>query len=335
MNALKKTAIILGVLVAAALITSPLLPDKVGVSAEITLASDPSALFASVASLSFPETWDPRLVNENLTVTGLELEPGYVGSACTWEGSRFGNGRVEVVAVKEGEYIESQLWSMGAKQPVLVRWTFEPLIRGTRTVYSFEQDVAKPLEWYRLILGRSILKGDIEYGMLRVEEYLWAGLVDDSSTGEITIETLQPFEAMVVQKRGNLERGFTQMGGLYGLILQEAAKQHLHVAGAPFIHVLDHDGNTGQFDYLFGIPVSGKGTDSGHYLARSYPEMKVVQLLHRGPYEILPDSYSELNVYIMDTGIEVKGEILEFYHAWMMNESDSAAWQTLIILPLK
>jgi hypothetical protein len=335
MKALKVIGIIVGVLVAAILIVPLFAPATAVVSSEIEIALEPGQIFPSVASYEHREAWDPWLTSDSTAVATIESKPGHVGSTYAWEGEAVGFGKMEVISVKENEYIQANIWFGGAEEPALVEWEFTPAEGGTRAVWSFTQETAYPFGRLGMMIGKAFLKQSFDLGLANLKEFLEANPPSLSCLGPITVGTLPAFEALVAKGAGTMEELGQTLGKLYGMLYAEAGKQKLEVLDPGFVHYLDYDEAKNFSNFLAGVQVHEQGMASGDVMTKSYPEMKVVQALHTGPYEKFVDSYAELGKFIEDNGLEVTGEGIEFYEVTMNEEPDPAKWQTLIVFPLK
>lgn len=335
MKALRIILIIIGVLVAIILIVPLFSASTAQVSAETEIALKPSDIFPGVASFSDREAWDPWVSQDSTAEVTVQSEKDFVGSTYAWKGEKVGQGKMEVISVRENEYIESSLWFGEVETPALVEWTFEELSGGTRVVWSFAQETAWPIERFGMMFGKIFLKQSFELGLANLKEYLESKPQAKSTLGPITVETQTSMFAMVAAGAGTMETMAQQLGDLYGLIYAEVEKQGLQVAGPAFIHYLDFDESTNFSNYLAGFMVDRGGTDSGEVKLAEYPEMQVVQAMHTGPYEELKNSYEKMDQYILSEGLEMSGEAFEFYVTGMMTEADNSKWETRIALPLK
>jgi len=335
MKALKIILIILGVLVAAILIVPLFSPATAEVSAEIEIALEPSQIFPAVASFIKRYEWDPWITQDSTADALIEPQPGYVGSTYAWKGEKVGTGKMEVISVKENQYIESSLWFGEVEEPSLVEWNFTPKDGATHVVWSFTQDTKYPIGRLGMMFGKIFLKSSFELGLDNLKEYLEALPQSKSSLSSISIESQAALFALVADGAGTMEDMGQQLGELYGAVYAEIEKQQLQVAGPAFVHYLDYDETTGHSNYRAGFQVASKGKSAGLVEAVSYPEMKAVQATHSGPYEEFSISYEKMDAYIKENGLEISGEAFEFYATGMMTESDPALWQTIIAFPLK
>jgi len=336
MKALKIIGIIVGVLVAAILIVPIFTPSPAVVRADVEIALEPEQIFPSVASFKGRDLWDPWLSADSTADARIESRDGYVGSTYSWEGVALGTGRMEVISVKENEYIESHLWFGDVDSPALVEWTFEQVDGGTSVVWSFSQDTKYPFGRLGMIFGKMFLKQSFDLGLSQLKQLMESDPpAEPTCLGPITIETQAPFQAMVAEGSGTMADIGAALGELYGIIFSELGKQQLEHAGPAFVHYLDFDETTGISNYLPGAMVKTAGKTKGKVKAVNYPGMKVVRAIHTGPYEKFTESYGIMAEYIENQGIEVSGEAFEFYLVNAQDEPDPAKWQTVIAFPIK
>ena len=338
MKALRVILIIVLVLVAAILIVPLFSPATAEVSAETTIALEPEDIFPTVASFVERHEWDPWYTQDSTADVRYGPKYGYVGSTYSWEGQKIGTGRMEVISVKENEYIESSLWFGDVDTPSLVEWNFKAVDGGTKVVWSFSQETTYPIGRLGMMFGKIFLKQSFELGLANLKELMETNPPSPwvlSTLSPIAIGTQNAMLALVADGAGTMETIGEQLGELYGLLFAEAGSQQLDIAGAPFVHYLDYDESTGFSNYRAGIVVNKLGSDAGAVKAVAYPEMEVVQAVRTGPYEEFSTSYDELGAYMEANEIQVSGEAFEFYQVGMMAESDPSLWETLIAFPLK
>ncbi len=336
MKALKIIGIIVGVFVAAILIVPLFTPSPAIVKSSIEISLEPEQIFPSVASFKGRDLWDPWLSADSTADARIEPKPAYVGSTYSWEGVAVGAGRMEVISVKENEYVESHLWFGNVESPALVEWTFEQVDGGTSVVWSFTQETKYPFGRLGMIFGKMFLQQSFDQGLSQLKELMESNPpAVVSCLGPITIEVQAPFEAMVADGSGTMDELGVKLGELFGLVFSEVGKQQLELAGPAFVHYLDFDEASGISHYLPGVMVKAAGKTSARVKAVSHPEMKVVRALHTGPYEKFMESYGLLMAYIEANGIEVTGEGFEFYVVSAQEDPNPANWKTVIAFPIK
>jgi len=338
MKALRVILIIVLVLVAAILIVPLFSPATAEVSAETTIALEPDEIFPTVASFNSRQEWDPWYTQDSTADVRLEPKQGYVGSTYSWEGQKIGTGRMEVISVKENEYIESSLWFGKVETPSLVEWHFEAVDGGTKVTWSFSQETTYPIGRLGMMFGKIFLNRSFELGLANLKELMETNPPSPlvlSRLGPIAVETMPAMLSLVADGAGTMETIGEQLGELYGILFAEAGKQALEIIGAPFVHYLDYDESTGFSNYRAGVIVNKMGSNAGAVHAVAYPSVEVAQALHKGPYEEFTLSYGKMDAYIQVNSLEISGEAFEFYQVGAMQESHSSLWETLIAFPLK
>lgn len=335
MKALRVILIIVVVLLAAILIVPLFSPATAEVSAEITIEREASMIFPSVASFKDRTLWDPWLTQDSTAGATIEAKAGYVGSTYAWEGEAVGSGRMEVITVRENEYIESHLWFGEVEEPAVVTWTFESVDEGTHIVWAFSQETAYPIGRLGMMFGKIFLKQSFELGLVNLKELMESMEQEIAPTGAISVATLPAMNVLLADGAGTMEEMAAQLPELYALLYQTAGEQGLQVIGVPFVNYLDYDEETGYSNFRVGIEVIGMGSDAGKVKAEAYAETEAVQCIHSGPYESLTDSYDALSAYMQEHQLLVAGNAIEYYEVGAMSESDPALWKTLIAFPLQ
>ena len=335
MKVLRVILIIVIVLVAAVLIIPLFAPATAEVSAETTIKRDASGIFPSVASFKGRTLWDPWLTQDSTAEATIDSKAGFVGSTYAWEGKAVGSGRMEVISVRENEYIESHLWFGDVEEPALVQWNFEAADEGTHVVWSFSQETSYPIARLGMMFGKLFLKKSFELGLANLKE-LMESMPEEAGSGEgVSVETLPAMNVLLTDGAGTPEEMAADLDELYALLFQTAQEQGLEVVGVPFVNYLDYDEETGFSNYRVGIEVSTMGSDAGKVKAEAYPETEAVQIIHKGPYETLISDYEALDAYIQKQDLEVAGNAIEYYQVSAATEQDPENWLTLIAFPLK
>ena len=177
MKALKIIGIIVGLMVAAILIVPLFSPATAELSSSIEIALEPAQIFPSVASFEGREKWDPWLTTDSTAEASIESVSGYLGSTYAWKGEKVSFGKMEVISVKENEYIGSHLWFGDMETPSLVEWSFQAVDGATHVVWSFAQETTYPFGRLGMMIGSVFLKKSFDLGLAK-------GLSGSTLTGE-------------------------------------------------------------------------------------------------------------------------------------------------------
>ncbi|MEA3463447.1 MAG: SRPBCC family protein, partial [Bacteroidota bacterium] len=214
MKALRVILIIVVVLLAAILIVPLFSPATAEVSAETTIDLKANRIFPKVASFIGRELWDPWLTQDSTADARIEPNSAYVGSTYSWTGEKVGSGRMEVISVKENEYIESHLWFGDVEEPALVEWKFEPVDGGTHVSWSFTQETTYPIGRLGMMFGKIFLKQSFELGLANLKVLMESMSNKHSALGPITVEAMQAMLTLVADGAGTMETIGEQLGEL-------------------------------------------------------------------------------------------------------------------------
>jgi effector-binding domain-containing protein len=98
--------------------------------------------------------------------------------------------------------------------------------------------------------------------------------------------------------------------------------------GPPFGKYYGTPGET--VDVEAGFPVDTAIDRSADVIPGSLPAGKVVEILHVGPYDTMHRSYSELERYFIDAGLEPGSIMWESYLSDPETAPDPASWRTQV-----
>ena len=335
MKVLRVILIVVAVLVAAILIVPLFSPSTAQVSAQTDIMRDVSKIFPAVASFKGRALWDPWLTQDSTAEAAIESKAAYVGSTYAWKGEAIGTGRMEVISVRENEYIQSHLWFGEVAKPALVEWKFEAMDGATHVVWSFSQETSYPFERLGMMFGKIFLRHSFELGLANLKELIESMKEPSGPTGSISVATLPAMNVLLADDSGTMEEISEKLAEFYPLLFQTAGDQGLEVVGVPFVDYLDYDEETGFSNFRAGIQVSSPGSNAGRVRAESYPSVEAVQCIHRGSYESSAATYEALDAFIQEQGLEVAGNAMEYYQVSAATEQDPQQWLTLIAFPLK
>jgi len=325
------------VLVVAVLILVILLfmPSTVKVSSTTEISLSPAQVFHSAASFADQGSWDPWLATEPEAKWTVEPQKDYVGSEYSWSGKKIGSGKQIVDSVVFGKYIANTIYFGDDPVGSLVEWVFENSENGTKVNWSFNSKTHYPIGRLMMNLMKNRLQADFDKGLANFKKHFEAHPPTLGTLSEFEYSKIAPMYAMVIKSEGTMDEYATQMGASFGKIMEAIQSQGLQPAGAPFCHYVSFDEATGVTTYLTGIPVMAKGKDTDGVMAKKYPEIKVIQAMHTGPYEELMASYQKFMEHLAANQIETTQEAFEFYYTDPATEPNVMKWKTLIAFPLK
>ena len=117
-------------------------------------------------------------------------------------------------------------------------------------------------------------------------------------------------------------------GELYGYILQSGQTP----SGMPFAIYHSMDGNS--VDLECGMPVATPMEGAGRIEAGELPGGTVVTVVHRGPYDTLPQTWAALVEWMGAKELQPAGAPWEVYLTDPVTEPDQSKWRTEIFFPV-
>lgn len=125
----------------------------------------------------------------------------------------------------------------------------------------------------------------------------------------------------------------TAMGPAIQEVLSAVSAQKVGPAGPVFSHHFRMDPAT--FDFVVGVPVSGRLEPTGRLELGELPAATVARTIYRGPYEGLGSAWGEFNAWIEESGHTPRSDLWESYRLGPESGSDPAEWETELNRPLE
>jgi effector-binding domain-containing protein len=121
-------------------------------------------------------------------------------------------------------------------------------------------------------------------------------------------------------------------GPAVGELMKALAAQGVEPVGAVFAHHLKMSPDT--FDFELGVKVSAPVKAAGRMKPGQLPARKVAHTVYSGPYEGLPNAWSEFNSWMKANGHEQAEDLWEVYSVGPQSNPDPANWRTELNRPL-
>ncbi len=116
-------------------------------------------------------------------------------------------------------------------------------------------------------------------------------------------------------------------------LISTVAEQGGEVTGPVFAHHFRMDPDV--FDFAIGVPVSESIESTKRVEASELPAMKVARTVYHGPYDGLPDAWSEFHKWIEEQGFEFESDAVERYVLGPESDPDPSNWETELVRPLE
>ena len=123
------------------------------------------------------------------------------------------------------------------------------------------------------------------------------------------------------------------MGPLFGEVYAHIQQSGQQPAGMPFAmyHAMDND----TVDLECGMPVASPDEGAGRVKAGELPAGTVATVIHVGPYDALPQTWSSLLEWMGSQGLQPAGAPWEVYVTDPGAEPDQSKWRTDIFFPVR
>ncbi len=122
------------------------------------------------------------------------------------------------------------------------------------------------------------------------------------------------------------------MGPGYTELMAALSAQGIKPTGPWFTHHLRMD--PAIFDFEICVPVAGPISPVGRVRAGRLPASRVARTIYHGPYEGLPEAWTEFQAWIAAQGHTAAVDLWEVYAAGPETSNDAAAWRTELNRPL-
>ena len=334
MKVLKWVLIVLGSLIAIFLIYSASQSNQLNVEESITINAPADKIFYEISHF---ENWMEWSVWSKLDAE-MEQEfsetMGEVGSYSEWKSDhpRVGNGRQEVVEIRQNEYqkvamqfegMEGTAYAAFILEPsddgVLVRWTFE----GAETPFY--------MNWINGLIEPELRKNYVA-GLEALKVYV-EGMADDVQLPAGT--SIEEMEAQMIISIVDSTTGegisakLTEMYTELSIFVE--SNQDLNMAGMPL--AIYHDYAPERVIMEGAFTVQGSAESAGRVKVGELPQGTVIKGIHYGDYAASEDLHNAIYGYIEASDYEMAGSPWEVY-ANDPTMVDSADVETHIFYPI-
>ena len=146
------------------------------------------------------------------------------------------------------------------------------------------------------------------------------------------IVVLEPQEAIAVRGDVPMADLPTFFATAFAEAAQAAAASGVDIVGPPFGFYPKQPTETVAVEA--GFPVSAWPVSHGSAHPLMLPGGRVVQAMHVGPYETMKQTYTTLQAWMADRGLQPAVGMWECYLSDPGVERDPATWRTMIVWPI-
>ncbi len=340
MKALKVIVAILLLLVAAFLIVALFLPSSAKTTFTMEMNAPAKVIFKQVNHLPSWEAWSPwAAADPEMQITYAEIVEGE-GASYSWTSAKQGNGSMTITGSYPDTLILFDLNFVGQGNAGSF-WRFQENEGGvTEVTWGLSLDsLAYPLSrYFGLFLG-SMMQSSFEKGLNKLKEI--AEAQKDASagrTGEITEAVVSDQFILAIKDSCKMEEFSSFFEHGFAHLMELVSAQGLEVT-APLMGVWHTWNPEGYSVVEAAVPVkqlpAAKTPFEHNIQGRMLKGGKVVTAVHYGAPETSLMTYTALDAYVADKGLQQRDEVWEIYIKSMASEMDPDKWETQIVFPLK
>lgn len=142
---------------------------------------------------------------------------------------------------------------------------------------------------------------------------------------ETRLAAILPLTVSLDQIRNVMGPGLTELN-------ETLATQAIASAGPWYTHHFKPPAET--FDFEIGIPVTQPVAAAGRVRPGTWPAMRMVRTVYRGPYEGLPAAWTAFQQWIKESGLRTAAELWEQYVVGPESSPNPTDWRTELSQPL-
>lgn len=338
MRILKRTALVLVIVLLVYIVAAFFCKSKVHVERSIAVKAEAATIFNQINTLKNWKNWSYwDNIDKNMKSVYSGPEAG-VGAKHSWESASdsVGKGTLTITKSEPNKFVETELAFEGMGTS-LGGWKINDSA-GTVTVSTY-MDINVDFLFRPMMAMMNMdemLGSDFNKSLSNLKNY--CEKLPANPELKIEATTIGPMKMLTIKDSADESNISQKLGELYGQIGAVMKKQNLNMAGAPFAfydHVQDLEGGKMKFVLRAGITIDRAGKTDGRV---EYSEMRggnVVKGMHYGSYESTGISHDLMQKWMQENGKTIIGSPWETYVTDPMTVADTSKWLTEIYYPVK
>lgn len=315
MKILKWIIIILIALVAVFLIYSATQPNKATVSESIEIEQPASLIYADLTNFENWKNWsvwakmDPNMKNE------YSETMGEIGSYSAWTSNHemVGNGRQEVVDLRENEYLKFKMNFEDWPGTKYAEFILEENDGKTTVTWTYE---GNETPFYMNAMNGMIekmLSQNYTDGLNNMKGYLESMEAKPEVDNPLNLEVIEVEARKIISIKDSTDAmGISaKLGELYGELSVFMAMKEIEGAGMPL--AIYHHYSADKVILEAALPYTGEVESEGRIMATETPAGKVIKGIHYGSYESSESTHMGIEEFGNASGLEFNGPCWEVY----------------------
>jgi effector-binding domain-containing protein len=335
-----------GIVIAALLVISFVLPSKSHVERSMSMKADKAVLFDLVNDLHKWEMWSPwHDLDPNMKIKYNEIANGK-GAKYEWtsENKNVGNGSMEIIDSKPNDEILIQM-HFGEMGKPTAKFNFLKEGDATKVVWCFDGDCNEmpfymiPMCKYFNLFMDKMIGADYEKGLKRLDSVSMAApKIAEGKVESITELEVPTRNCITMKGETKIQDISKTLGELYSKIQAKIDENKLAMAGAPCAMYPGYKPGDTLVKIIACIPTNNlcKGKCDEGMKCMEIKTTKCVMSKYLGPYETNHIAYEAIQKYITEHKLTMSGDMpWEEYENDPMTEKDPSKYITNVYWPIK
>jgi effector-binding domain-containing protein len=334
MNTVKILLSIILVAIIGSLTWAFFLPADVHIEEKTTIDAPMENVFNQVNNFHNWKNWAPW--QDTVYHTKFEGPQQGVGARMLWTDEKEGRSVQTITESKYGEEIVTELVFGKDENPAKAIFKFKETSNGVEV--SWIMDVNNLSYPFGRFVGFMINKGashNFKKGVEKMKEYVEANINTPYYDGYTINEDERATKYYIAYSdSGKMEELQSKIANAYSVIMKTMSENKITPKAYPIVEWNNFDPQgISSFTALMETGKDYKINGDAH--SYTIPEGKFVWVKYIGPYEQSDIAWNNLDKYIKDNKLEMRGDPFEEYITDPGTEADSTKWITNIYFPVK
>ena len=269
MKALKWIGIILLILIAVFLIFSATQADHIELEESVIIDAPVEQVYAEISDFNNWADWSTWNQMDTNMRSEFSEEMGVVGAWNQWwsENPQVGNGRQEVVEIRENEYMKVALTFEGMEDAVHAEMILEPVEEGTKLRWTFiGADMPFYMGWMNALI-KPALEMNYQQSLKMLKEQMESMPAEAPMPEQLEIVTLEAQPIISILDSTNPEGISALLGQLYTeLGIYASSTEGVEITGMPL--AIWHQYSEDKAVFEAAMPISGSGENKGRVMVK-------------------------------------------------------------------
>ena len=334
MKALKIIGIAIGIIILLFLVVGLTSPKAGNIDRSIVVDASPAMVYKEVNSFKNFNQWSPWFTVDPETVYTYEGPGSGVGAKMSWESDHpdVGAGTQWIIESTPNKAVIVEL-DFGFQGSYYADFAIEEEQKGTKLTWSYRyEDLGLVSAFFtKVFSAEDMVAENYQTGLEQFKEYIESK--PKSSMEVVAVEPITYIGLTTEMQSPSPGEISEAMAGLYQQLMQFAENNGLEMKGMPLTEYTSLE--PGKLGIRCGIPVAVEtevtADDIKVYKTHTGQAVKAI---HSGDYKLLSSTYTKIEDFIKENGLDVAGNPYEVYVTDPGEVIDTAQWVTHVFFPI-